>query len=321
MTTYYVDGAVGSDVNDGLNEGAGNAWATIDHALSNIAAGDIVYVKASVTYDEGGQLDVLGTSWSAADCIQLIGYATTPGDGGVVDWTRSASGSILNSGIAGGHYYFIANFNFYGSNTTAVFWGAGDYTIFYNCTFATSNAGFSGDNYINFIKCTGHSNTWDGFDTDSNTVHIGSKAYGNGRWGISTDNTSDVHHCLCYNNTNDDIYMFGGFNTAVHNTCDGDGGSKTCLYMNAGPRLAYGNLLYDADIGLESLEVIYNEGLVFNNLINGCTTDIGGNAGVDSHNFSRLDNVTGAPKFTDEANDDYTLAIDSPARDAGTGPL
>jgi len=60
MATYYVDTAVGDDGNLGTSEGAGNAWATIQHAVDNVAADDKVWVKASGTYSEA--LDATGAT-------------------------------------------------------------------------------------------------------------------------------------------------------------------------------------------------------------------------------------------------------------------
>lgn len=49
-TTYYVDGASGSDGNAGTSTGA--AWKTLGKASTSTAAGDTIYVKASATYNE-----------------------------------------------------------------------------------------------------------------------------------------------------------------------------------------------------------------------------------------------------------------------------
>ena len=81
MTTYYVDGAVGNDGNAGTSEGAGNAWATIDHAMNTVAAGDKVFVKATGTYSETPVMDTVGASNNP---ITFEGYTTTPGDNGKV---------------------------------------------------------------------------------------------------------------------------------------------------------------------------------------------------------------------------------------------
>ena len=83
MATYYVDTAVGDDANAGTSEGAGNAWATIDKAMNTVAAGDKVWVKASGTYDENGNIDTAGSLLSP---IEFEGYSSTTGDNGKVTW-------------------------------------------------------------------------------------------------------------------------------------------------------------------------------------------------------------------------------------------
>ena len=81
MTDYYVDGAVGSDLNNGLAEGAGNAFETITQGLSVVVAGDRVYVKASVTYNETATIVTAGSGFNY---ILLEGYTSTVGDNGQV---------------------------------------------------------------------------------------------------------------------------------------------------------------------------------------------------------------------------------------------
>lgn len=83
MTTYYVDGSVGSDIgNPGTSPGAGNAWATIGKAASTVAAGDLVNIKnasdytitAEITFNTGGN--------NTSGPIVFRGYTSSPGDGG-----------------------------------------------------------------------------------------------------------------------------------------------------------------------------------------------------------------------------------------------
>lgn len=73
MATYFVDNATGSDSDDGLSEA--NAWATIQHAVTTAASGDLIYIKGGTAYLEAVDLN-------RAVFLYLEGYTATPGDGG-----------------------------------------------------------------------------------------------------------------------------------------------------------------------------------------------------------------------------------------------
>ena len=60
MTDYYLRTS-GDDANDGLS--AGNSWATFDHALDSLSAGDTVYIGPGTHYHQGGdRINYGGTS-------------------------------------------------------------------------------------------------------------------------------------------------------------------------------------------------------------------------------------------------------------------
>ena len=77
MATYYVSDATGNDGDTGLTELL--AWATIDHAMNTVVAGDKVWVKADGDYTETATIDTIGTNVSP---IVFAGYTSTPRDGG-----------------------------------------------------------------------------------------------------------------------------------------------------------------------------------------------------------------------------------------------
>ena len=183
MTTYYVDGLVGSDTNDGLAEGAGpvgspvgspipsGAWKTFANAMSIgsvVVGGDTIFVKASTTYT--GQLPTLTNYGSFALPIIMQGYTNTPGDGGRV--TVSGGTYVMRTG-ATTPYWKISNFiltgasshGFYVQNNAAIFWencvftGNGGHGThgsgqrFYSCVFSLNSlAGNSGAVYM--VGCT-----------------------------------------------------------------------------------------------------------------------------------------------------------------------
>ena len=66
MATYYIDFTNGSDANDGLGTGAGNAWQTIDKFTENArSAADICYVRGGMTTTQGS--DITFTSDGSID--------------------------------------------------------------------------------------------------------------------------------------------------------------------------------------------------------------------------------------------------------------
>lgn len=133
---YYVDGAVGSDDNDGDAPGEGNAWATIDKAMNTVAAGEKVWVKASATYTENPIIDTAGV---LASPIAFEGYTTTPGDGG----RATVVGEIQDS-ITGRLYYVFKNFdvsNVGGAGSGKCVDLSGTETCWKNCKFHDNNAG------------------------------------------------------------------------------------------------------------------------------------------------------------------------------------
>jgi hypothetical protein len=72
--TYYVS-TTGNNSNDGLSEM--NAWLTITYAVTQVSAGDIVYVKAG---NYGAENVLFSTQGTSGNPIIIQGYQTTPGD-------------------------------------------------------------------------------------------------------------------------------------------------------------------------------------------------------------------------------------------------
>jgi len=89
-TTYYVDFDNGSDTNDGLGTGSGNAWATLDKFTENArSAGDVCIVRGGMSQTVSSDLTFLsdgaianpiiikrdyGDEWS--DHVDISGTAT-----------------------------------------------------------------------------------------------------------------------------------------------------------------------------------------------------------------------------------------------------
>lgn len=332
MTIYYVDGAVGSDdsPNDGLSEGAGNAWATIDHAMNNVVAGDIVYVKASATYDENANIDTAG---GITTPILFEGYTTTTGDNGLVNWTNSGGIALTESQAA--PYYVFKNFDINScSNDGVAFLSSSGY-VFWNCKFrSNSSQGFvgTGCNYMTFLNCEFTNNTAQGFDgTGNDNLFLGCIFSGNGSAGadFSGGNYNLFYKCVAFDNSASvsGLHDLGDYSKVIACTIDMENASQPCIGAAANETLTcvVDNILYDGSYG----SVHTDTGLVASmsaavgyNLINSMATGNynGSVPACISTGVTTDTDVTSAPAFSNEAADDYTLSDDSPAIGAGIRP-
>jgi hypothetical protein len=315
MTTYYVDTAVGNDGNAGTSEGAGNAWATIDHAMNTVAAGDKVWVKASGNYNETATLDTAG---SAATPIVFEGYTSTTGDNGKATIDGQSTRSNCITTILGATYYVFKNFVFTNATSIGASLGTADICTFVNCDFTNNGgAGIQIDNNITFINCESNSNSGRGFDPDTCNAYVGCIAHSNTTTGIvATAITSVVYKCVVYNNsTGNGIDTTSG--SIIGCTLDGENSAATGIRMTSETdSVICDNIIYDWATAVDSGTWDSVQGFRGYNLLNSNTTD------YDSTGQETLGigDVTGAPSFTDEANDDYTLGGSSPAIDAGVQP-
>lgn len=194
-TTYYVDGASGSDGNAGTSTGA--AWKTLGKASTSTATGDLIYVKASATYNEMLILRATGTATSP---VRWEGYSTTPGDNGraTIDGGNTRVSCVRQNNC---NYNFLFNFVLQSATSEAVHYNdLGGNIFLFNCRLlkgtATSpasinSAGF-GDFNPTLIGCE-----------ISGFTGIGS--------GAGTKiNPDRIEYCMIHDNTGDGIYG-GGF--------------------------------------------------------------------------------------------------------------
>jgi hypothetical protein len=309
MPTYYVDGAVGNDANAGTSEGAGNAWATIDHAHNNVIAGDTVYVKAG-TYNELVTIDTAGSSTAL---ISIIGYTTTPGDNGkaTIDGTTNC---LVAS--AGAKNYLYQNIIFTAASSHGVSGSNADVIHFVNCDF-TSNGGVGAylDDSCILLNCTFANNTGYGLLAGNFTSVAGCIAYGNTSGQISGSGYA-FYKNVCYSPGTLDVVYWAGSYLFAGNTIDGEN-TRNCAASSSALRgLVIDNIFYDGingfDYNATTLDSYHMNGY---NLVNSNTTDYN-----NPPLFSGYQDVTGAPAFTDEAGDDYTLGEFSPAVGAGIVP-
>lgn len=322
-TTYYVDGDVGNDSNAGTSEGSGNAWATIDKAMNEVVDDqDHVYVKASVTYYETFTIDTAG---SVTDSIVFEGYTTTPGDGGKVTIDGEATrASGLTSSLAGGtdtHYVF-KNFIFYDHTGTGVDLDC-DAINFRYCEF-NENGGDGVDvpNGCTFWKCTAEGNGVHGFRvTAGNHFHF-CQSTDNVNTGFYSSYGNLFYRCI--SDLNGNIGFWASHHAAYGSTsiinCTVDGDNKATnvgIGFARGPGTAINNIVYDCQtafmINQEEAENIVHS----NNLVYDCSTDYTTYYANSVDTVLDDNDVTSDPSFTDDANGDYTLTSDSPARGAG----
>ena len=317
MTTYYVDGAVGSDGNLGTSEGAGNAWATIDKAMNTVAAGDHVYVKASVNYNELATIDTVGNSTAA---ILFSGYSTTPGDNGMVTIdAQSTRDHCIDTALTTSIYYLFENFVFT-NGVSHNFEGvlSADSISFYNCRFSNSGGyGVRGDNWWKFINCEFLNNTQGPCDMDTDTDFVACVFHGNGNYPVAAN--AEFYRCQFSGRDANDLACYQALNVLAC-TFDGEGGTGDLIEQPNGFSMLVDNILYNTTgnaVGNTSPPQVY--GLSAYNLF--------GNVGAKYQTAPGLTNplygyqdIEGDPEFTDEAGDNYTIQTTSPARAAGAKP-
>ena len=315
MATYYVDNANGSDASDGLSEA--NAWATIDKAMNTVAAGDKVWVQGGTDYTETATMDTVGTTTA---WIVFEGYTSTTGDGGkaTIDGASTRANGITSS-LAATYYRFenliFENHTGNGFNTIT-----SDALLFVNCEFNNNGGrGAECDNVGVFIDCTATGNTGDGFGSDVGGRYISCTAHNNSGDGFQGDSGATVfYNCISSSNSLNGFIGQGsgtsGAMCAFNCTVDGDGKDTNIGFDEsfvAAPVVLVNCIAYDCTTGIEGHSTTPSAAQIGrNNLVNGNTT------AYTVWDPTSTD-VTSAPGFTNEANQDYTLAGGSAARNAG----
>jgi hypothetical protein len=142
MAIYYVDGSAGNDSASGTSTGS-SAWATIAKAFATAAAGDVVEIKASVTYTQTATL-TFSASGSANNQITFRGYSTNPGDGGRVSVTTATNSLLLLDGN-GKNGITLDGFNF--SNTAGTPAAGFQSTAGFLISWVIENCSFNGFTY------------------------------------------------------------------------------------------------------------------------------------------------------------------------------
>lgn len=318
IATYYVDGVDGNDGNLGTSEGSGNAWATIGQAVSSVAAGDKVYIKANTTYTENLTLSTVGATNNP---IVWEGYTTTPGDGGVVTIrSGSTTADVLAAG-SGNWYNVFKNIAFRGAAGSTTGQGVnvpiGARLFFINCrAYEHGRHGFEVAQNSAFYSCYAHDNGNDGFSSQSTSLVtcVGCVSEGNTNYGFGLG-PSQVIGCISSGNGLGGVLLQGSGNYLIMN-CTVDGNGKTTVTGidvsgGSSSAIAVVNcIVYDCQTGISGPAGAGERIFSRNNLVNNNTTNY-------SNFATYAGEVTSAPNFVAEASLDYGLQASSPAKGAG----
>lgn len=322
MATYYVSTS-GSDAADGLSEV--NAWATIDKAMNEVAAGDKVWVKADGAYGETATIDTAGTSSAS---IIFEGYTSTPGDGGkaTIDGAATRSSGIVQSLSANTLiYYTFKNFIITDHTSDGVLLTA-RHTVWKNCDF-TDNGGRGLNCRITLLdRCTFSGNTLACVNLTGTSAQLiqAHHCLFDGVSGIEASSGNGViaHGCqFRITGASGAINAGGlGFSPLFVSNCLIDGLNKASSSRGI---VEATNAVHQAVV-INTIFTRLNTAWVSgqdrgderdisgNNIFYDNTTNFSGNVASDPI-------ITADPEFVDIGTADYRLGPNSPARNAGVG--
>jgi len=315
MSIYYVSAASGSDVNAGTSEGA--AFATIGYAMSGVVvAGDKVWVKGDGDYNELVTITTIGT---IANPIAFEGYSSVTGDNGIatINGQATRANGIVDSLSTGNIFYIFKNLRITNCTGDGVNIDQRN-THWKRCKFDTNGGAGINCQIATFESCDFMDNSGNGLTgTTGPFVCVGCRFYRNGADGAAMGQQTGVFFgCEFFsNNTN---AISGGSLTnsilvVINCTIDGDG-QDTVKGISCGttviPLLAVLNtVIYDCGTGVVA-DMPGDNKISLNNLVNG--------NGTPYTNFTTTSGeVTSAPAFNDEANNDYRPGTSSPLKNAG----
>lgn len=149
-TTYYIDYENGSDSNDGLGSGSGNAWQTLAQYTTNTvrSAGDICYVRGSQTHSYSSNID-FDEDGTPSSQIKILG------DDGTI-WSGDTDRPVIDFGsnsayfnIDGDDYWYIERLDVSGSSASYGNFRVGGKDIeFKSCRFKNCTGGNYGVAFI-----------------------------------------------------------------------------------------------------------------------------------------------------------------------------
>jgi hypothetical protein len=142
LRNRYLNCGLSTGNNDGTSEA--DAWRTFADCESGVEAGDIVWCKTvdgnRVTGEATMTFDSPASDPTNSAPIALVGYTTTPGDGGMFKW-----GHIL---YIREDFMIIEGFDVEQSSSSASLQCDGDGCIFYRCKVVNDTAAYNGAMYL-----------------------------------------------------------------------------------------------------------------------------------------------------------------------------
>lgn len=324
--TYYVDAVNGNDGNPGTGPGAGNAWRTITHAVSQIESGDTIIV-APGTYDVAlgevfpitiTQQEITIQSSGGASTTTINGVSGGSGSYSLVDFANDSSGKMdgftFNNIWPSGYYCVRVGISWPGGAAVTVSNNRFHHTGPTAISIDTSSAVIR-DNFIDNYSALISSNRAIRYSR-SEVVIIRNTLYTDGT-GIRCDNTSSATRQLIGNNL---IYGDGGSGmgiysdwanpTIVNNTVDNlsYGLRFRASVVEVANNIVTNNAAYGISFTSETGDFAQQSTIDYNNVWNNGDNYIYCLAGA--HDISEDPKYVGAP--------DYRLSDDtSPCVDAG----
>ncbi len=302
MTTRYVD-------NDASGADNGTSWThayqTIQQAIDNVAAGDIVYCRHSSSSQEtlGAALAWDGTSGDeTSGMVQFIGCNSS----GTNDGTRyviDGSSQTYTNAADATDFWHLENLEFKQMSGPG-FGGTNspDRFVFINCSF-NNNATYGVDctqlQFGTFYRCTSYENGSDGLNKGAGIELFFCSFHSNTGYGLNaggTWGTTIMSGCLVYDNGDMGLYQISDGAVIINSVIDGNATGGIKLHGASGDLITHliGNRITNhntaSDIGVDaSGSIIYrgwnyyqdndsdnvqNAGLVLHIRDDGSNTDV-----------------------------------------------
>jgi len=322
MTDFYVQKGHG-----GTDSGTeANPFLTIDQGMNAITTAGAgphnIYVQTPVSgdYEELATVDTVGTQNAG---VAVIGFDSTITEIPPVQVTidgSSASNFGFATALTSSIFYHFANFIVQNSTGSGFSLTGADNISYFNCVSDNNSNGFLGDNNCSYLQCVAKNNTTDGFDGDNATCLHSCHSFANGNDNVVIS-FGAVVNTLAYGLTgsgDNNIASTAANSTLVAGcTIDGEGVAGVTgidmLGSSNSTSMIVNNIIYDCDAGVDMNGSKERLTIAAYNLVNSNTSDY--NSEIDPIPGT---DVSGAPQFTDESGDDYSLASGSPAIDAGS---
>ena len=146
LRNRYLNCGLSTGNNDGTSEA--DAWRTFADCESGVEAGDIVWCKTvdgnRVTGEATMTFNSPASSPTSSAPIALVGYTTTPGDGGMFKWGHRL--------YIREDFMLIEGFDVEQSSSSASVQCDGDGCVFYRCKVVNDTASYDGAMYL--LDCT-----------------------------------------------------------------------------------------------------------------------------------------------------------------------